>query len=155
LDLQAELARAARSIPTIIITGYGDIPMTVRAMQAGAVTLLTKPFRDQDVLDAVYAALERDHLRLEREQRTSELQSRFKTLSAREREILPLITAGLLNKQIANEVGLSEVTVKVHRSHLMAKLQAKRLPDLVRMADALRIRLHDHVSHKTQNPEPS
>jgi FixJ family two-component response regulator len=155
LDLQAELARAARSIPTIIISGYGDIPMTVRAMQAGAVTLLTKPFRDQDVLDAVYAALERDHLRLEREQRTSELQSRFKTLSAREREILPLITAGLLNKQIANEVGLSEVTVKVHRSHLMAKLQAKRLPDLVRMADALRIRLHDHVSHKTQNPEPS
>ena len=151
LDLQAELARASRSIPTIIITGYGDIRMAVRAMQAGAVAFLTKPFREQDVLDAVYAALERDRLRLEREQKISELQARFKTLSAREREILPLITAGLLNKQIANQVGLSEVTVKVHRAHLLAKLQAKRLPDLVRMADELGVR---YYRLPEQSPHP-
>jgi len=140
LDLQAELARASRNIPIIIITGYGDIPMSVRAMKAGSVAFLTKPLREQDVLDAIFAALERDRLRLAQEQKTNELQLRFETLSSREREILPLITAGLLNKQIANEVGLSEVTVKVHRSHLMGKLQAKSLPDLVRMADALGVR---------------
>jgi FixJ family two-component response regulator len=137
LDLQAALARASRNIPTIIITGYGDIPMTVRAMKAGAVAFLTKPLREQDVLDAIFAALELDRIRFDQERRTGDLQRRFESLSSREREILPLITAGLLNKQIANEVGLSEVTVKVHRSHLMAKLHAKSLPDLVRMADAL------------------
>jgi FixJ family two-component response regulator len=153
LDLQAELARASRNIPIIIITGYGDIPMSVRAMKAGAVAFLTKPLREQDVLDAIFAALERDRLRLAQEQKTNELQLRFETLSSREREILPLITAGLLNKQIANEVGLSEVTVKVHRSHLMAKLQAKSLPDLVRMADALGVRWNP-VLNKTQIPEP-
>jgi FixJ family two-component response regulator len=142
LDLQAELARASRNIPTIIITGYGDIPMTVRAMKAGAVAFLTKPLREQDVLDAIFAALERDRIRLDQERRAGDLQIRFKSLSSREREILPLITAGLLNKQIASEVGLSEVTVKVHRSRLMAKLQAKSLPDLVRMADALDVRYH-------------
>jgi len=140
LDLQAELVRASRNIPTIIITGHGDIPMTVRAMKAGAVAFLTKPLREQDVLEAIFAALERDRLRRVQEERANDLQLRFKTLSSREREILPLITAGLLNKQIANEVGLSEVTVKVHRSHLMGKLQAKSLPDLVRMADALGVR---------------
>jgi FixJ family two-component response regulator len=140
LDLQAELARRSRSIPTIIITGHGDIPMTVRAMKAGAVTFLTKPIRDQDLLDAVYGAIATDRARLTAELEDNELRARYDSLSAREREILPLVTAGLLNKQIAAEVGLSEVTVKVHRHHLMAKLNAKNLPGLVRMADALRVR---------------
>ena len=144
LDLQAELAQASRNIPTIIITGHGDIPMTVRAMKAGAVAFLTKPLREQDVVDAIFAGLERDRLKLEQEQKRRDLHLRFETLSSREREILPLITAGLLNKQIAGEVGLSEVTVKVHRSHLMAKLEAKSLPDLVRMADTLGVR---HVAN--------
>jgi RNA polymerase sigma factor (sigma-70 family) len=142
LDVQAELARGARNIPTIIITGHGDIPMTVQAMKAGAVAFLTKPVREQDLLDAVYGALETDRARLNTEVKNRELRTRFESLSAREREILPLITAGLLNKQIAAEVGLSEVTVKVHRHKLMAKLNAKRLPDLVRMADELGIKRH-------------
>jgi FixJ family two-component response regulator len=140
LDVQAELARGSRNIPTIIITGHGDIPMTVRAMQAGAMTFLTKPVREQDLLDAVYNAIEIDRTRLNAELKNRELRGRYESLSTREREILPLITAGLLNKQIAAEVGLSEVTVKVHRHKLMAKLNAKRLPDLVRMADELGIR---------------
>lgn len=142
LDLQAELARGSRNIPTIIITGHGDIPMTVRAMKAGAVAFLTKPVREQDLLDAVYGAIETDRLRLNAESKNRELWSRYESLSSREREILPLITAGLLNKQIAAEVGLSEVTVKVHRHKLMAKLNAKRLPDLVRMADELGVKRH-------------
>jgi FixJ family two-component response regulator len=140
LDVQAELARGSRNIPTIIITGHGDIPMTVRAMKAGAVAFLTKPVREQDLLDAVYGALEADRARLNAELKNRELRLRYESLSVREREILPLITAGLLNKQIAAEVGLSEVTVKVHRHKLMAKLNAKRLPDLVRMADELGIK---------------
>jgi FixJ family two-component response regulator len=142
LDVQAELARGSRNIPTIIITGHGDIPMTVRAMKAGAVAFLTKPVREQDLLDAVYGAIEADRTRLNAEWKDRELRSRYESLSVREREILPLITAGLLNKQIAAEVGLSEVTVKVHRHKLMAKLNAKRLPDLVRMADELGIKRH-------------
>jgi FixJ family two-component response regulator len=150
LDLHVELAQASRSIPTIIITGHGDIPMTVRAMKAGAVAFLTKPLREQDVLEAIFAAIERDRLKLGQEQESQDLRLRFDTLSAREREILPLITAGLLNKQIANEVGLSEVTVKVHRSHLMVKLGAKTLPDLVRMADALDVR-HDPIPNHRQS----
>lgn len=140
LDVQAEMARGPRNIPTIIITGHGDIPMSVRAMKAGAVTFLTKPVREQDLLDAVYGAIEVDRARLNTQSKSRELLARYESLSAREREILPLITAGLLNKQIAAEVGLSEVTVKVHRHKLMAKLNAKRLPDLVRMADELGIR---------------
>lgn len=140
LDVQTELARGSKNIPTIIITGHGDIPMTVRAMQAGAVSFLTKPVREQDLLDAVYTALDKDRARLDTEFRARELRTRYDSLSGREREILPLITAGLLNKQIAAEVGLSEVTVKVHRHKLMAKLNAKRLPDLVRMADELGIK---------------
>jgi FixJ family two-component response regulator len=144
LDLQAELAGASRNIPTIVITGHGDIPMAVRAMKAGAAAFLTKPLREQDVLDAIYAALERDRLKLEQEQRTQDLRSLFKTLSFREREILPLITAGLRNKQIAVEVGLSDSSVKVHRHNLMAKLDAKSVPDLVRIVDALGIR-HNRV----------
>lgn len=140
LEVQAELARGSRNIPTIIITGHGDIPMTVRAMKAGAVAFLTKPVREQDLLDAVYGAIETDRARLDTESKTRELRGRYESLTAREREILPLITAGLLNKQIAAEVGLSEVTVKVHRHKLMAKLNARRLPDLVRMADELGIK---------------
>jgi FixJ family two-component response regulator len=140
LDLQAELARGSRNIPTIMITGHGDIPMSVQAMKAGAVTFLTKPVREQDLLDAVYSAIETDRVRLNTELRSHELHARYESLSAREREILPLVTAGLLNKQIAAEVGLSEVTVKVHRHKLMAKMNAKRLPDLVRMVDELGIK---------------
>jgi FixJ family two-component response regulator len=140
LDVQAELARGSRNVPTIMITAHGDIPMTVRAMKAGAVSFLTKPVREQDLLDAVYSAIETDRVRLSTDSKTRELRARYESLSSREREILPLITAGLLNKQIAAEVGLSEVTVKVHRHKLMAKLNAKRLPDLVRMADELGIR---------------
>jgi FixJ family two-component response regulator len=140
LDVQTELARASINIPIIIITGHGDIPMSVRAMKAGAVEFLTKPVREQDLLDAVYGAIEKDRSRLNMELKNRELRARYDSLSAREREILPLITAGLLNKQIAAEVGLSEVTVKVHRHKLMAKLSAKRLPDLVRMVDELGIK---------------
>jgi FixJ family two-component response regulator len=140
LDVQTELARASINIPIIIITGHGDIPMSVRAMKAGAVEFLTKPVREQDLLDAVYGAIEKDRSRLNMELKNRELRARYDSLSAREREILPLITAGLLNKQIAAEVGLSEVTVKVHRHKLMAKLNAKRLPDLVRMVDELGIK---------------
>jgi FixJ family two-component response regulator len=140
LDFQTELARASRSIPTIVITGHGDIAMSVRAMKAGAVEFLTKPLREQDILDAVYAALDRDRQQLDAERRLSKLRARFETLNDRERQIMPLITAGLLNKQVAAEVGLSEVTVKVHRHNLMRKLEAKSLPDLVRMADLLNIR---------------
>jgi FixJ family two-component response regulator len=140
LDVQAELARRSRNIPTIIITGYGDIPMTVQAMKAGAVAFLTKPVREQELLDAILTAIETDLARLNIEREDYELRVRYESLSARERQIFPLVTAGLLNKQTAAEVGLSEITVKVHRHKLMAKLNAKSLPDLVRMADALRLR---------------
>lgn len=140
LELQAELARDPASPPTIIISGYGDIPMTVQAMKVGAVAFLTKPLRSQALLDAVFEALEKHRARLDEERKRAELRGRFQTLSPREREILPLITAGLLNKQIAARVGLSEITVKVHRHKLMVKLGAKAMPDLVRMADALGIR---------------
>jgi FixJ family two-component response regulator len=139
LDLQIELAGSPRNIPTIIITGHGDIAMSVKAMKAGAVEFLTKPLREQDVLDAIYAAIDRDRGHLKAEEKLVELRRHFETLSSREREILPLVTSGLLNKQIAAEVGLSEVTVKVHRHNLMQKLGAKSLPDLVRMADLLDI----------------
>jgi FixJ family two-component response regulator len=137
LDVQTELERRSRRIPTIIITGYGDIPMSVQAMRAGAVSFFTKPVREQDLLDAVYGAIERDRERLNREAKTSEFRARYDRLTDRERQILPLITAGLLNKQIAAEMGLSEVTVKVHRRKLMTKLNARTLPDLVRMAGEL------------------
>jgi RNA polymerase sigma factor (sigma-70 family) len=140
LDFQEKLARTSRNIPTIIITGHGDIPMSTRAMKAGAVDFLTKPLREQDVLDAINAALNRDRAQLQAEQQSRELYSRLDTLNSREREILPLVTAGRLNGKIADEMGLSEVTVKAYRHNLMAKLKAKTLPDLVRMADFLGIR---------------
>ena len=137
LDFQAELARAHIDIPIIFITGYGDIPMTVRAMKAGAVEFLTKPVREQDLLDAINVALERDRARRENDDRLRQLKTRFESLSDREREVLTLVIAGMLNKQIAGEMKLSEVTVKVHRHNLMKKLGAKSVPGLVRMADTL------------------
>jgi FixJ family two-component response regulator len=139
LDFQAELARAHIDIPIIFITGYGDIPMTVRAMKAGAIEFLTKPVREQDLLDAVRVALERDRVRREEEEKVRELKTRFASLSDREREVMSLVTTGMLNKQMAGQLNLSEVTVKVHRHNLMRKLGARSVPDLVKMAEALRI----------------
>jgi FixJ family two-component response regulator len=137
LDFQAELAHAHIDIPIVFLTGHGDIPMTVRAMKAGAVEFLTKPVREQDLLDAVRTALERDRIRRGVEARMRDLKGRFETLSEREREVMSHVTAGMLNKQIAGEMRLSEVTVKVHRHKLMRKLGAKSVPELVKMAQAL------------------
>jgi RNA polymerase sigma factor (sigma-70 family) len=124
-------------IPIIFITGHADIPMSVKAMKAGAVEFLTKPLREQELLDAVRVALDRDRERRHRKVTTRDLRSRFDSLSPREREVMTLVTAGMMNKQVAAELGLSEVTVKVHRHNLMKKLDAKAFTDLVRMADAL------------------
>ena len=139
LDFQAQLAEAEISIPVVFITGHGDIPMTVKAMKAGAVEFLTKPFREQELLDAVRAALQRDSIRRDREDEIRDLRTRFDTLSAREREIVALVTAGLMNKQAAAKLGVSEVTVKVHRHNAMQKLGARSFADLVRIADSLGI----------------
>jgi FixJ family two-component response regulator len=139
LDFQAELAKADIRIPIIFMTGHGDIPMTVRAMKAGAVDFLTKPFRDQDMLDAVTAAIERDRNNRDEAKAHSDLQALFAALTPRERQVMKLVTAGLMNKQIAAEIGLAEITVKIHRSHIMRKMGAKSLPDLVRMAELLAI----------------
>jgi FixJ family two-component response regulator len=140
LDFQAELAGRNIRIPIIFMTGHGDIPMTVRAMKGGAVEFLTKPFREQDMLDAVKLALERDQSRLESETASSGLKSSFETLTLREREIMALVASGLMNKQVAGKIGLSEITVKVHRGRIMQKMGARTLADLVRMAEALGIR---------------
>jgi len=137
LDVQAQLAEAEISIPVVFITGHGDIPMTVKAMKAGAVEFLTKPFREQELLDAVRAALQRDRIRRDREDEIRDLRTRFDTLSAREREIVALVTAGLMNKQAAAKLAVSEVTVKVHRHNAMQKLGARSVTDLVRIADTL------------------
>jgi FixJ family two-component response regulator len=137
LDFQAELGRANIRIPIIFITGHGDIPMTVRAMKAGAVDFLTKPFRDQDMLDAVAAAIERDRERRKEEKVLLELRSRFASLTPREQEVLALVASGLMNKQIAAEIGLAEITVKIHRGNIMRKMGARSLADLVRMAELL------------------
>ena len=135
LNLQRNLAAADIRIPIIFITAHGDIPMSVRAMKAGAVEFLTKPFHDQDLLDAIEAALEKDRARRADEKLAAELKKRFETLTARERQVMHLVVAGRLNKQIAAELGISEMTVKIHRGQVFHKMQAVSLPDLVRMAD--------------------
>ncbi len=137
LDFQTDLAKAGIHTPIIFMTGHGDIPMTVRAMKAGAVDFLTKPFRDQDMLDAVTAAIERDRNSRNEAKIHSDLRARFVTLTAREREVMARVTAGLMNKQIAAEIGVAEITVKIHRGHIMRKMAAKSLADLVRMAQTL------------------
>ena len=137
LDIQEAFVAAQISIPVVFITGHGDIPMTVRAMKAGAIEFLTKPLREQDLLDAVRAALQRDGSRRDREDEIRDLRTRFDTLSAREREIVALVTAGLMNKQAAAKLGVSKVTVKVHRHNAMQKLGARSVADLVRIADTL------------------
>jgi len=138
LDFQTELVKSQISIPIVFLTGHGDIPMTVKAMKAGAVEFLTKPFREQDLLDAVGVALERDRVRRELQTQRQTLQGRYDALSDRERQVMSLVCAGLMNKQVAAEIGVSEVTVKVHRHNIMKKLAARSLAELVRMADALR-----------------
>lgn len=137
LDFQRELAKANIHIPVIFITGHGDIPMSVQAMKAGAVEFLTKPFRDQDLLDAIQLALERDRVRLKQDSEIAELRQRLDSLTPREREVLPLVASGRMSKQIAAELGNSEITVKVHRASVMRKMQAESLVDLVRMAARL------------------
>ncbi len=139
LDMQRDLGMANAQLPIIFITGYGDIPMSVRAMKAGAVEFLTKPFRDQDLLDAVGTALEKDRARRVGDQRLAELAARYGTLTARERQVMSLVVAGRLNKQIAGELGVSEMTVKMHRRQVMRKMQAGGVAQLVRLADQIGI----------------
>ncbi len=139
LDFQAELAKADIRIPIIFMTGHGDIPMSVKAMKAGAIDFLTKPFREQDILDAVIRAIERDQKRRDSEKAVSELRIPFDSLTSREREVMTLVAAGLMNKQIAAKFGITEITVKVHRGHLMRKMKARSLIDLLGMADLLGI----------------
>ena len=140
LDLQAELVREEIRIPIVFITGHGDVAMTVKALKAGAVDFLTKPFRDQDLLDAVTSALDRACRDRDAEKRLSDLRASFEALTPREREIMKHVTEGLMNKQIAHQLGLTEITVKIHRGNMMRKIGAKSLPDLVRMADDLGLR---------------
>ena len=137
LDFQAELAEADIRIPIIFMTGHGDIPMSVKAMKAGAIDFLTKPFRDQDILDAVIRALERDQKRRDSEKAVSELRILSESLTSREREVMTLVVAGLMNKQIAAKLGITEITVKAHRGHMMRKMKARSLMDLIGMADRL------------------
>jgi RNA polymerase sigma factor (sigma-70 family) len=138
LDLQSELAARNCQVPIVFITGHGDIPMTVRAMKAGAVEFLTKPFRDQDLLDAVRVALERARARREQEKEITDLQQRFDSLTSREREVISMVVAGKLNKQIADQLGTAENTIKVHRSRAMDKMHAESVADLVRMIEKLK-----------------
>jgi FixJ family two-component response regulator len=140
LDFQTRLANANIRIPVVFMTGHGDIPMSVRAMKAGAIDFLTKPFRDQDMLDAVTKALERDRAGRQTEKAVTDLRLMFESLTPREREVLALVTAGLMNKQIAGKLGVSEITVKIHRGHAMKKMKARSLADLVRMAETLGVR---------------
>ena len=137
LDFQADLAKSDIRLPIVFITGHGDIPMTVRAMKAGAVEFLTKPFRDQDLLEAVQRALELDRIGREQQRSLDALRARFQSLTPREQEVIAFVSAGLLNKQIADELGVSEITVKVHRGNAMRKMQATSLADLMRMAQTL------------------
>jgi FixJ family two-component response regulator len=139
LELQRELAGAERKLPIIFITGHGDIPMTVQAMKGGAIEFLTKPFREQDLLEAIQLGHARDRARLEQERAVANLKVRFETLSPREREVMANVASGRLNKQIAADLGVSEITVKVHRGRVMRKMRASSLPDLARMADQLQL----------------
>jgi FixJ family two-component response regulator len=139
LDLQADLAKANIHTPIIFITGHGDIPMTVRAMKSGAVDFLTKPVRDQDMLDAVQAAIQRDRKRREIEKTVSNVRSRFESLTPRERDVLSLVASGKMNKNVAAELGLAEITVKIYRGQIMRKMGAKSLAELVKMNEALGI----------------
>jgi FixJ family two-component response regulator len=139
LDFQSELIKAGIQIPIIFITGYGDIPMTVKAMKAGAIEFLPKPFREQDMLDAVRLGLDRDRARRIGERAVADVRSKFSSLTAREREVMALVAAGLMNKQIAGEMKLAEITVKLHRGNVMRKMDAKSVADLVRMADMIGI----------------
>jgi FixJ family two-component response regulator len=139
IDFQEQLAGLGIQLPVVLMTGYGDIPMSVRAMKAGAIDFLSKPFRDQDMLDAVSAAIERDRERRAADLKTAALRDRFATLSPREQEVMLLVTAGRLNKQVAGDLGLSEITVKIHRGAAMRKMGAKTLADLVRMAESLKL----------------
>ncbi|HTJ92984.1 MAG TPA: response regulator [Pararobbsia sp.] len=140
LEFQTQLAKADIQLPIIFMTGHGDIPMTVRAMKAGAIDFLAKPFRDQDLLDAVAAALARDEARRRNDRTLSDLRERHSALTSREREVLGFVTTGLLNKQIAARMGLSEITVKIHRGHMMKKMDARSVADLVKMAEQLGVR---------------
>lgn len=148
LDLQRELAHAGERIPIIFITGHGDIPMSVRAMKAGAVEFLPKPFRDEDLLDAIREALERDQVARQQRAELAEIQDKYDTLTSREREVIVLIVKGMLNKQVAAELGITEITIKVHRRHILQKMRAKSLPALVRMVEKLRLTdLADKSTH--------
>ena len=139
LDFQRELSAANIHLPIIFITGHGDIPMSVQAMKGGAIEFLTKPFRDQDLLDAIQLGLARDRAWRDNEKTMAALRARFDTLTPREREVMALVVTGRLNKQIAGDIGISEITVKVHRGQVMRKMQASSLPDLARMADKLKL----------------